>query len=71
MTQFTVGSGGKELYELGAKAAKSQVRFDDRVGVLRLTLSSEGSYSFAFIDATNDKVMDAGSRTCANGPTKG
>jgi hypothetical protein len=70
MTQFTVGSGGKELYEIGAKAPKSRVRFDDRVGVLRLTLSSDGSYSYAFIDATNDKVMDAGTQTCMNDPSK-
>lgn len=69
MTQFTVGSGGKELYEIGPKADRSQVRIGDRVGVLRLTLASDGTYDYAFIDASNDKVVDAGSRTCTNGPT--
>ncbi len=69
MTQFTVGTGGKEPYEIGSTAAKSRVRFDDRVGVLRLTLASDGTYSYAFIDATNDKVMDAGRQTCTNDPS--
>lgn len=68
MTQFTVGSGGKELYEIGPKADRSQVRIDDRVGVLRLTLASDGTYDYAFIDASNGKVVDAGSQTCKNGP---
>lgn len=70
MTQFVVGSGGKELYELGSKASKSQVRFDDRVGVLRLTLSSEGEYDYAFIDSRTDKVLDAGSQSCKNHATE-
>ena len=68
MTQFLVGSGGKELYRLGAKAPKSRVRFDDRVGVLRLTLSSDSTYDYAFIDSQTDGVMDAGSNSCTNDP---
>jgi hypothetical protein len=70
MTQFLVGSGGKELYEIGPKADKSKVRIDDRVGVLRLTLASDGTYDYAFIDASNDKVVDAGTQSCVNKPAR-
>lgn len=69
MTQFLVGSGGKELYNITSAAPKSQVRFDDRVGVLRLTLSSDGEYDYAFIDSRTNRVVDAGSATCSNDPT--
>jgi hypothetical protein len=69
ITSFVVGSGGKELYELGEKAPRSQVQFDDRVGVLRLTLSSDGGYDFAFIDSRTGKALDAGSQRCTNDPT--
>jgi hypothetical protein len=70
MTQFTVGMGGKELYEIGPPAPKSKVRFGDRTGVLRMSLSSEGTYEYAMIDASNEKVMDAGSQRCTNSPKK-
>ena len=70
MTQFLVGSGGKEFYEIGAKADRSKVRIGDRVGVLRLTLASDGTYDYAFIDASNDKVVDAGTQSCANEPVR-
>lgn len=68
MTQFTVGTGGKEFYDIGTKADRSRFSVDDRVGALRLTLASDGTYDYAFIDASNDKVVDAGSQTCMNGP---
>jgi hypothetical protein len=67
MTQFTVGTGGKEFYEIGTKADRSRFSVDDRVGVLRLTLASDGTYDYAFIDASTNKVVDAGSQTCMNG----
>ena len=69
ITSFVVGSGGKELYELGEKAPRSQVQFDDRMGVLRLTLSSDGRYDYAFIDSRTGKAIDAGSQRCTNDPT--
>ena len=69
MTQFVVGSGGKELYNITALAPRSQVQFDDRMGVLRLTLSSDGGYDYAFIDSRTLRVVDAGSAACRNDPT--
>jgi len=68
MTQFTVGTGGKESYDIGAKADRSRFSLDGHIGVLRLTLASDGTYDYAFIDASNDKVLDAGTQTCMNGP---
>ena len=67
MTQFTVGTGGKEAYEIGVKADRSRFSVDDRVGALRLTLASDGTFDYAFMDASNDKVVDAGTQTCMNG----
>ena len=69
ITEFIVGMGGKELYEIGPPAPKSKVRFGDRTGVLRMTLSSDEQFEYAFIDAANDKVMDAGSQRCINDPS--
>jgi 3',5'-cyclic AMP phosphodiesterase CpdA len=70
MTQFLVGTGGKELYEIGPPAPKSKVRFGNRTGVLKLSLSSAGSYDYAFIDAATGKAADAGSMTCSNKPAR-
>jgi hypothetical protein len=68
MRQFLVGTGGKELYEIGSAAPKSQVRFGDRTGVLELSLSSAGRYDYAFIDARNGRSVDSGSSRCTNDP---
>jgi hypothetical protein len=38
VTEFVVGTGGKEMYQISKPAPKSRVQFDDRTGVLRLTL---------------------------------
>lgn len=70
VTQFVVGMGGKELYELGEPAPKSEVRMADRTGVLRMTLSSNERFEYAMIDASNDKVVDAGSQRCINEPQR-
>jgi hypothetical protein len=65
MRQFTVGTGGKELYDIKSPAAHSQVRMNDQYGVLRLTLSSDSTYRYAFIDV-GGKVLDQGTGTCEN-----
>jgi hypothetical protein len=69
VTEFVVGTGGKELYEIGPPAPKSKVAFDDRTGVLRLTLRSDQRFDYSFIDASNDKVVDSGSQRCINNPS--
>ena len=68
VTEFVVGTGGKELYEIGTPAPKSKLRFDDRTGVLHLTLGTDERFDYAFIDAANDKVVDAGTQRCINDP---
>jgi hypothetical protein len=70
VTEFVVGTGGKEMYEISKPAAKSEAQFDDRTGVLRLTLRSDKGFDYAFIDASNDKVVDAGSQGCINNPSR-
>ena len=35
-----------------------------------ITLASDGTYDHAFIDASNDKVVDAGTQSCANKPDR-
>jgi hypothetical protein len=70
VTEFVVGTGGKELYELGPPAPHSKAQFANRTGVLRLTLSSNERFDYAFIDASNDKVVDAGSQRCINDPKR-
>ena len=69
VTEFVVGTGGKEMYTISHAAPKSRTQFDDRTGVLRLTLRSDNSFDFAFIDASNDKVVDAGTQRCINDPS--
>jgi 3',5'-cyclic AMP phosphodiesterase CpdA len=70
MTEFVVGTGGKDTYHLQSEAAGSKVAFDDTVGALRLTLRSDRSYDYAFIDASTGQVADAGSHPCGNQPAQ-
>jgi 3',5'-cyclic AMP phosphodiesterase CpdA len=66
--QFVVGTGGKSHYGITTKAPGSKKRIDDRYGVLRLDLSSDGTYQHAFVTAAG-KVIDRGQKTCTNDPT--
>jgi calcineurin-like phosphoesterase family protein len=59
--QFTVGSGGAQLYAFPTIAANSEVRLS-AYGVLKLTLQADG-YGWEFIDVSG-AVRDAGSGTC-------
>jgi hypothetical protein len=69
VTEFVVGTGGKQMYQITTRAPKSRAQFDDRTGVLRLTLRSDKGFDYAFIDASNNKVVDAGSQRCINDPS--
>ena len=61
--QFTVGTGGGELYRVRAIAPNSEVRSDDTWGVLRLALEPS-SYTWEFIPVAGRSFADAGSATC-------
>ncbi|HUV47497.1 MAG TPA: metallophosphoesterase [Actinomycetes bacterium] len=67
MQQFVVGTGGKNHYNITTKAPGSKKRIGDRYGVLRLDLSSDGTYKHAFVTASG-QVVDRGSKTCTNEP---
>jgi hypothetical protein len=60
---FVVGTGGKEQYLAAAAQPGSEVRIDDRYGVLELTLS-DGSYGWRFMSISEPAPLDAGTETC-------
>jgi hypothetical protein len=68
MVQFTVGTGGKSHYSITTKARGSRERIDNRYGVLRLDLSSDGSYEHAFI-TIGGQARDKGKLRCTNEPS--
>jgi hypothetical protein len=65
--QFTVGTGGKSHYSITTKAPGSRKRIDNRYGVLRLDLRSDGTYRHAFV-TVNGNVIDRGHKRCTNKP---
>jgi hypothetical protein len=60
--QFTVGTGGGELYGFRTPAANSQVRGSE-YGVLKLTLQAAG-YSWQFVPIAGGSLRDSGSDSC-------
>ena len=60
--QFTVGTGGRELYGLGTTQPNSQVRYNLTAGILKFTLYS-GGYSWQYIP-TSGSFTDSGTGTC-------
>jgi hypothetical protein len=67
MQQFTVGTGGKNHYDITTQAPGSRQRFGNRYGVLRLDLSSDGAYEHAFV-TIDGQVLDRGRVSCTNEP---
>ncbi|HJR98341.1 MAG TPA: DNRLRE domain-containing protein [Actinomycetota bacterium] len=63
MRSFVVGTGGKEQYLAAATQPGSEVRIDDRYGVLELTLS-DGSYGWRFMSTSEPTALDAGAESC-------
>lgn len=60
--QFTVGTGGANLYPFRAARPNSEVRFNRTHGVLKLTLREE-EYDWAFI-GIDGTVVDSGTGNC-------
>lgn len=60
--QFTVGTGGAELYPVSTVKANSQVIINDIHGVLALALDA-GQYAWSFI-AVDGSIRDSGSTEC-------
>ena len=61
--QFTVGTGGKSLYDFGAPLPTTEMRNNDTFGVLRLTLHPD-RYDWEFVPASGGTFTDTGSDTC-------
>ena len=61
--QFTVGTGGRAFYPIGAIQANSEVRRNDTHGVLKLTLRP-GAYDWQFVPVAGKTFTDAGTGSC-------
>lgn len=62
LRQFTVGTGGAQIYEVKALKANSEVR--GRVhGVLKLTLKA-ASYGWVFVPIADQSFVDSGTEQC-------
>lgn len=60
--QFTVGTGGRNLYRFETVQANSEARDNENFGVLKLILHND-SYEWEFISIEN-RVVDKGRDTC-------
>ena len=60
--QFTVGSGGAQLYQFVSVQPNSEIRIAT-YGVIKLTLRP-GGYDWNFIEAGSGAVLDVGSEAC-------
>ena len=65
--EFTVGTGGAALDELGAIAANSEVRNNSARGVLKLTLRPS-SYEWTFVPDPGQTFSDSGAAPCHGPP---
>jgi len=63
--QFTVGTGGCDLYTFGTIQPNSEARNSDTHGVLKLTLHP-ASYDWEFIPIAGQAFTDSGSANCVS-----
>lgn len=61
--QFTVGTGGAELYPFTTLVPNSEVRINTAHDVLALRLAGRG-YEWAFISVSGATMLDSGSGRC-------
>lgn len=69
--QFIAGTGGEQLYEIGAIKPNSEVRNDATHGVIKFTLHV-ARYDWEFLPIAGQSFNDRGSANCHRGvyPTK-
>jgi hypothetical protein len=63
LVQFVVGTGGRELRGFGDAKPNSEVRWNESVGVLALTLRDDG-YDWRFVGPPGTPDVDDGSASC-------
>jgi hypothetical protein len=61
--QFTVGTGGAELYPFTSIVPNSEVRINNTHGVLAVRIGARG-YQWAFVAVAGSRIMDCGSGKC-------
>src|SRR5215203_4642400 len=66
--EFVVGTGGAELRNFGSIKPNSEVRVEQRNGVLKMTLHPDG-YDWQFLTAPVGAVDDTGNATCHGAPS--
>jgi hypothetical protein len=68
--EFVVGTGGAELRNFGTIEPNSEVRVEQKNGVLKMTLHPEG-YDWQFVTAPDGSIADTGSASCHGATTTG
>jgi len=71
ITGIVVGSGGVSTYSVcagGDPRIASEIGGDEGIGVLFLTISSDGSYSFEYQLRSDGSIFDSGSGVAHNAP---
>jgi len=66
LTQFVVGTGGKNLIRFWRQQANSLVRLSKSYGVLKLELRAK-SFAWGFV-SEEGKVLDSGEKQCHGKP---
>ena len=66
--EFVVGTGGAELRNFGTIEPNSEVRVEQKNGVLKMTLHPEG-YDWQFVTAPDGGIADTGSANCHGAPS--
>ena len=61
--EFVVGTGGHSLRSFSRVERGSEVRWDDSVGVLAMTLRPDG-YDWRFVGPEGTPPVDSGTGTC-------
>ena len=59
---FTVGTGGRDLYEFPRVLPNSVIRYNKNFGVLRITMK-DGAYDWSYV-TIDGVVNDSGSGVC-------
>jgi acid phosphatase type 7 len=70
ITEIITGSGGVSTYSVcaGDPRIAAQIGGDASIGVMFLTLSSDGSYSFEYQLRSDSSIFDSGSGVAHNAP---
>lgn len=63
IVQFTVGTGGRSLFPIGAARRNSEAQVAGQFGILRMQLG-RGYFSWRFLSAPDEQSLDEGRHQC-------